>query len=397
MADPLVLITGATGFIVQVAADQPILCPFPLVIDEKAWVAVARVAERLAAETELAERELLARPDLQTGLALPRRLQRALARARSAPAPAAVRTTRFDFHWTTEGWRISEANTDVASGFIESSGVSRLFSAEQPALRPTGDPAGCLADGLAGVLGPGARVGLMHLTRFTDDRQVILYLARRFTERGLTPCAFDPSQLRAQRGRAVVETDRGATTLDGLFRFFPADWLPRLSRRSGWPQLFTGTETPASNPAWTILSQSKRFPLTWSKLETPMKTWTRLLPETRAPDAPDVDREDDWVVKPALGHEGRDVAIAGAVDPEAARRIWRAARLEPDEWVAQRRFRVVPLPTPEGILYPSLGVFVIGGRVAGAYARAATRPLIDPRARELIVLVSPRSPAGEGA
>jgi hypothetical protein len=104
----------------------------------------------------------------------------------------------------------------------------------------------------------------------------------------------------------------------------------------------------------------------------------------------------DWVLKPALGHEGLDVGIEGVTGPAEWRRIRRAAGWFPGAWAAQRRFEVPPLPTPDGPLYPCLGVYVIDGRAAGAYGRMGVRPLIDHRSREVAVLVHPLSAAREG-
>ena len=58
------------------------------------------------------------------------------------PAPVReedVGVLRFDFHWTTEGWRISEANTDVPGGFNEASGFARLLAPSFPGSEPAGD------------------------------------------------------------------------------------------------------------------------------------------------------------------------------------------------------------------------------------------------------------------
>ena len=95
--------------------DRPVVCPFPLVLDEATWAHVARLAAALAEETLAAERELLNRSDLHALLGLPAKLCHRLRRvAQERPMPGGVRVMRFDFHWTTDGWRISEANTDVA-------------------------------------------------------------------------------------------------------------------------------------------------------------------------------------------------------------------------------------------------------------------------------------------
>ena len=144
---------------------------------------------------------------------------------------------------------------------------------------------------------------------------------------------------------------------------------------------------PVSNPGYAILTQSKRFPLVSERSFYP-------LADLAVPAAPDCspaavnDLEDgQWVLKPALGREGRDVCIRGVTDPNAWRRIVRTVRDRPDAWPAQRRFDVVPLPTPEGLLYPCLGVYVIDGEVAGCYGRMGTQPIVDNRCHEVAVLV----------
>ena len=136
-----------------------------------------------------------------------------------------------------------------------------------------------------------------------------------------------------------------------------------------------------------MLTQSKRFPLSWDYLSTRLATWRELLPPTRSPDAIRQGEEEDWVWKPALGHEGADIGVAGANDPADWRRIVARARRARGSWVAQRRFTVLPLTTPEGPYYPCVGVYVIDGRAAGAYGRLARKPLIDHDAREIAVLV----------
>jgi glutathionylspermidine synthase len=134
----------------------------------------------------------------------------------------------------------------------------------------------------------------------------------------------------------------------------------------------------------TVLTQSKRFPLVWDRLATALPTWSRLLPETREPL---LVRRDHWVLKPALGHEGFDVAVPDAMERPRLDRLWRRARLAPWAWVAQRNFGPLALATPHGARYPCVGIYVVDGRPAGAYARLAERPLIDEKALGAAVLV----------
>src|SRR5262249_5529263 len=192
-------------------------------------------------------------------------------------------------------------------------------------LRPAGDPAGSLAAAIRRRIGAGAKVGLMHLTVYTEDRQIMLYLARRLEECGLSAILFNPSQLRWVGGRAGVECDWYAGPMDLVFRFSPADWLPQLPAPTGWEGFLVGGRTPVCNPGQAVLTQSKRFPLVWDRLATPLPTWRSLLPETRSPRDVDGSREEDWVLKPALAHEGHDIGIRGVTEPDDWQRIRRAA------------------------------------------------------------------------
>lgn len=367
---------------------RPLFCPFPLILDGPAWDQVARLASELARETLTAEGELLRRPDLHGRLGLPRALRRCLRRIRGQGRTAGgLRVLRFDFHWTPDGWRISEANTDVAGGFIEASGVTQLLASCYSGCRAGGDPADVLGEAIHRRCGAGSRVGLLHLSVHSEDRQTMLYLARRLEARGVTPCLLSPAQLRRRAGRfeAACDWDRGP--LDLLFRFLPAEWLPQTLPTAAWEGLFADGRTVLCNPGHAVLSQSKRFPLVWDRLETPLPTWRSLLPDTRSPaEVPDLERG-HWVLKPALGHEGHNVRLRAVTAPDDWRRIVRSVRRHPHGWAAQRRFDPIPLPTPEGLMYPCLGIYVIDGRVAGCYGRLASQPLIDVRSREVAVLV----------
>jgi glutathionylspermidine synthase len=370
--------------------DRPVLCPFPLVLDRCVWKQLALWAEQLARETLAAEEELRQRPDLHAELGLPRALRRPLRHAASAArTDRDVRVMRFDFHWTTEGWRISEANTDVAGGYIEASGVTALIAECYPGCRPTGDPAAALGTAIRYRVGTGGTVGLMHLTVYVEDRQIILYLARRLQELGLVAIPFDPTQLCVRGGRVFIHGAEEAGALDLVFRFFPAEWLPHLPRRTGWTHLLDGRVVSMCNPVHAVLSQSKRFPLVWDRLATALPTWRMLLPETRGACRWGRRDLDGWVVKPALGHEGHNIGIAGVTDDRDWQHIRRWSWWNPAAWAVQRRFTPRPLPSPEGLMYPCLGIYVIDGQAAGAFGRVAPFPLIDDRSREIVVLLAP--------
>jgi glutathionylspermidine synthase len=176
--------------------------------------------------------------------------------------------------------------------------------------------------------------------------------------------------------------------LDAVLRFYPGEWMPNLPGASGWTSYFGSTVTPISNPASALLTQSKRFPLIWDRLQTKLPAWRQLLPETRDPrDVPWLGKS-EWVLKPALGRVGEDVGIAGVTAAQDAARIALDVRRYPSHWIAQRRFNPTPMTVGVEQRYPGIGVYTVNGRVVGAYGRIAERPLIDARARDAAVLIT---------
>lgn len=361
--------------------DVHVLARFPIVITSATWDWLAEAAEALDAEALDAERELLTRPDLHARLGLPRAIRRALPHARIVEAP---RCTRFDFHLTTDGWRISEANSDVPGGFIEGGAFPRVLSDIAGFGPPVADPAQALVDSVLRRAGP--RIALVHATAFTDDRQVMLHLARCFGQRGADPVPIAPDRLHWQ-----PDCPADARPFDAIVRFYPTEWLPNLPRHAQW-QRFFAPGVPQTNPPTALLTQTKRFPLVWDQLSTPMHRWRELLPETRDLRAINPKHE-DWILKPALGRVGDGIGMQGVNTSREWKSIARAARRSPRWWAAQRRFHALPIDTPDGPRYPCLGVFVIDGRAAGIYARLAARPLIDARSQDVAVLLDQTTPA----
>lgn len=367
--------------------DECVLADFALTLEPTTWRELALLAEQLARETLAAERELLARPELHPRLGLPRAIRRCLGahEARGA-ACGAARVMRFDFHWTRAGWQVSEVNSDVPGGFIEASGFSAL-AARMLGLQLAGDPTEALVEAVVRAVGEDGRVALVHATAYTDDRQVMLHLARALEVRGLATGLLDPTQVLWRDGQAGAATSWFDGPIDLLLRFFPAEWLPNTRAQGDWRAFFVGSRTPISNPGAALLVQSKRFPLVWAELCTELPTWRALLPETRSPRDADWRGDDGWILKPALGRVGEDIGLRGVVGTREWQGIARAARWWPAHWVAQRRFEAVALEHEGEALYPCLGVYVIDGRAAGIYGRVARRPLIDSRARDVPVLV----------
>jgi glutathionylspermidine synthase len=196
-----------------------------------------------------------------------------------------------------------------------------------------------------------------------------------------------PWNLRWRNGRASVETRGYAGPVDFVFRFFPGEWLPNLPRSCGWRHFFAGGRTPVSNPAYSLITQSKRFPLAWRHLSKPLATWRATLPETRDPRDLGGRIGDDWVLKPALGRVGEDIGIAGVTPVKDYSRILKDAARRPHLWAAQKRFEPVPFLHDGKTYYPCIGVYTVDGRAAGAYGRLTESRVTDYRAMESAVLV----------
>jgi glutathionylspermidine synthase len=370
--------------------DVSTVADVPIVLPRDEWRRIAALAETLSREVIDAEDELAARPDVHPVLGLPRQLAKPLGRTQGAPAAGRARIIRFDFHHTNQGWRISEANTDVPGGMNEASGLGALISSHFPGTTPAGDTAGEYVRAILSALPPGAHIALAHATAYTDDRQVMVYIARRLTEAGARACLVSPAHIRWCDGRARLESGWAHGVVDAVIRFFPGEWLPNLPAVCGWTSYFRGSATPLSNPATALLTQTKRFPLTWPMLTTRLPTWRALLPETRDPRDVNWKDSDEWVLKPALGRVGEGIGLRGVTPGKDWDRIARDVGRRPEGWVAQLRFVPTPFVVRGASLHASVGVYTIDGRAAGAYGRLAERPIIDWLARDAAVLVEGR-------
>jgi glutathionylspermidine synthase len=365
--------------------DVATLLPFPLQISRRAWTEIARIAEMLTSEALAAERELGERCDLHRLLAVPRSLRRELRRAeRAGWSPTAVRVMRFDFHWTEDGWRISEVNSDVPGGFCEASHFTQAVAACARG-RIAGDPALLWTEGIVRATEPKAAIALLSAPGYLEDHQVTGLLGRMLRTHDRHPHLVAPQQIRWVGGNAEIESAWYNGPVGTIVRFYQAEWLAALDARDRWAPLFVGGRTPLANPGVAVLVESKRFALTWGALRTPLPTWRRFLPMTSDPR--DATSDDGVVFKMAYGNTGDTVCVRELMSPAAWRRARWRMRLSPGQWVAQERFKTLAVESSLGPLYPCIGVFTIDGNAAGAYARVSPRPVIDYAAIDAALLV----------
>jgi len=367
--------------------DVATLMNFPLLLNLETWEELTQLAEKLANEIIAAEQEILFQPRLQKRLNIPVKIQKIWQQTSlSQILLKAIRVIRFDFHFTNEGWRISEANSDVPGGYIEASGFTNLVALHYPQTTPLGNPAAVLATAIRQSVGEGARVALVYATAYTDDHQVMIYLAQHFQQVGLQTYIASPTQLYCQKGKLFLLSHHSPTPIDFLYRFFPTEWLPNLPKACKWENIFGSVQIPQCNPTVALITQAKRFPLVWDALETQLPTWRSLLPETRDPRQVNNLKDKSWVFKPALGRMGERIGIWGVTETESWLKIQRNVQQHPEKWVAQRQFKPIPLLTVDGYLYPCIGVYTINGLAAGAYGRLSRKPLTDSTAQDIAVL-----------
>jgi glutathionylspermidine synthase len=367
--------------------DVSTLAPFPILIAPRVWRQLARWAEHLTTEALDAEQELLHRPELHRHLGLPRALRRVLASAgHGITTPSACRIIRFDFHWTSDGWRISEANADVPGGFTEASSFAALIARHYPQARPAGDPGGRWAKGIARTAGMGGTVAMLVAAGYMEDHQIVACLADRLRRMNIAAHVCSHTQLFWRRGKAFLTRAGHDLPVDAIVRFYQAEWLAGLRWRTGWQFLFCEGATPVANPGSAVLIESKRFPLVWDQLSCPIQTWRRLLPETRDPRDVPWRRDERWVLKAAFCNTGDEVAVR-PIPAAQWRKFVRCARWHPSGWVAQKRFETVAIATPLGPAHPCIGVYTVDGRAAGIYGRLAFGPVTDFAAVDVAVLI----------
>lgn len=370
--------------------DTQVLANFALTLEPAAWEYIRTQAEALAAEALAAEYEILQRPELHKELNIPSPIRNCWRRPEQTHVgtSADVRLIRFDFHFTLQGWRISEGNIDTPGGWIEASGFTARMSRRYPDLSPAGDPVQSLAQTISTRLAPGETVGLIHASSYVEDRAMMMALQRRLEEAGLKGCLIDPTQLKWQEGQARFDTNWDQSRAAYLVRFFPAEWLTNLPRSSRWQEYFQNCLVPATNPTSALLPQSKRFPLVWDRMKTPLSAWRRLMPETTDPRRVKNLQAEDWVLKPIFGRAGDGIAMRGVTPEKKWAETCREARRASNSWIAQRRFQTLPVRSGSQDWYPCIGVYTVGGRAAGIYGRISKTPLTDETAKEVAVLIS---------
>lgn len=376
-----------------------------LLMEEETAKQLELWAEQLSQETIQMEEAFLDKPSLAKQLGLPKKIIKALKQitrnssdkfTNSAVSKTAsydmsqnVRLMRFDFHPTSDGWAVSEVNSDVPGGLAEASVLPRIACQYFNGYQAHKNIAQSLYEAFLDKTSKEATIAFVHATSYADDRQVMEFLSDYFIKQGYQTVLAAPDHITWNQGKAYCNMDGNVGPIDGITRFFPLEWLTNLPKSSDWRGYYT-TATPSCNHPIAIYTQSKRLPLVWDELGVNISTWKQLLPRTIDPKL--VHRNDSsWIYKPALGRVGEGISIREAITEKERLKIEKSVRKHPRDWVAQQKFTSQPLINEKGEhFHLCVGVFTVNGKSAGFYGRISPYARIDDRAKDIPILVKGR-------
>lgn len=357
-----------------------------LLMDKKTIEELESYAEELTKETIQMEEALLKNLPLAKKLGLPKKILTALESSKDYDSSKHIRLMRFDFHPTETGWMISEVNSDVPGGFAEAAVLPTIANQYFPDYQPRHNIAENLTQEFSKQIKKNGTIGFVHCTSYSDDRQVVQFLSDYFNEKGFNSLFLAPDHVKWEDKQAVSILEEKEVGIDGIVRFFPLEWLENLPKKSNWQGFYDCVTSSCNHPA-AILTQSKRLPLVWDKLDVLIPTWKKLLPETK--ETKEVKASNpEWIYKPAFGRVGEDISIVEAITEKELKKIRKKVRWNSRDWVAQKKFKSKPLLTEDGEAYHlCIGVFTVNGKCAGFYGRISPFPRIDARAKDIPILV----------
>jgi hypothetical protein len=359
-------------------AGRHTLPPEALVLTAAEHAEVVAIAERLSRVIDIAARRVAAAPHLLAQLDIPPVLYPLLRRAAEAP----LQLARYDLHPTPEGWMVPEFNEDVPGGFNEAVGIAdqlRVPGYTLPNL---------LRRAVTDAFAPYRRVAMLFATGYSEDLQHCHIIEDWLTEAGHSVVRGSPAHLARGWRHFTVHGGR----VDAAFRYYPGEWLPRLPNLGLW--LERGDRLPMLNPISALIRQSKRLYALWPELleADDLAFIRRHTPHTRAfapeEQLPELRAYPDrWVLKQSFGRMGDSVYIGSLMKPEDWAKLLTEAANKPQGWLVQRRFVHEPTAFPGGPRYAAVGPYVVNGRFAGYYSRAAPQPLLTHEALHVATLI----------
>ncbi len=368
--------------------DSNTVAKYALVLSQKENEELQELTEKIDYETRESEKFLNNHQKFSRKLALPRKICKELKKMKNYDESKHIRLMRYDFHPTTEGWAVSEVNSDVPGGFAESSLLPQLvidtLELKNCEFKNFGN---ILTDAISKKVKKNGRIMLVHCTSYSDDRQVMQFLGDKLKSMGYEVVYGAADHLIFENGQAISVLDKNEGEIDGIVRFTPLEWLIDMKPRR-WQGYFY-TDTPSCNHPIAIFAQTKRFPLVWSDLKKhgiKLDTWEKLLPETK--EVRKVKEYDNYIYKPACGRVGEDISIKEACVDDEYKKILKAVKKHRKSFLLQKKFNSKPICSDSGEKFHlCLGSYTVDGKHAGYYARISSKPRIDSYAADIPVLI----------
>ena len=359
-----------------------------LVITEEEHRKLESLTEKLDKETKNAEEFL--NQNLKTAkiLELPLKINKEVKTMKNYNPDIHIRLMRFDFHPTTQGFKVSEVNSDVPGGFAEASLMPdlalKLLGKDKYYFKNFGE---IFLNSISKKIKTKGKIMLVHCTCFSDDRQVMQFIGDKLEEKGFEVIYGASDHIRFKNNEAYSILSGKEGKLDGIIRFSPIEWVMQVKPKF-WQGYFN-TITPSCNHPIAIFAQTKRFPFVWSILEKEgltFETWKKLLPKTK-----EVDKKEDlskYIYKPAYGRVGEKISIKEACTDEEFEQIINDVKKHPKKYVAQEKFESIPVVDEKGEKFHlCLGSYTIDGKHAGYYGRISKTKRIDSNAADIPVLI----------
>lgn len=308
-----------------------------------------------------------------------------------------VRLMRFDFHPTTEGFKASEVNSDVPAGFGEAGTLNETAlkyiesDLGRKLIAPT-DFGKSITHSLLKRVRAGDTIACVHCTSFSDDRQVMQYLGDRLRQHNIDTIYAAADGLRFDGGNAFSILSGHEKPVAAIVRAFPIEWMKDIKHKKFVWHDYLDTTTMSCNHPISIYAQTKRFPIIWNTLEShglSFSAWRDALPHTICPKnlKRKVDKS-EYIIKPAMGRVGEDVAIKGTMPDKKIKQIEKSAKKNPHYYVAQKKFISTAVNDTDGNpFHVCIGAFSIDGQFAGFYGRLSKSARMGRTAIDIAILI----------
>lgn len=367
--------------------DSNTLAKDVLILTKEEDKELQELTEKIDLETRQSENIINNNLILAKELKLPRKIKKELRSMKNYDSNKHIRLMRYDFHPTTNGWAVSEVNSDVPGGFAEASLLPELaknvLNKKKYSYKNFGN---ILVKAISKKVKTNGTIALIHCTSYSDDRQVMQFLGDELKKLNYKIIYAAADHLRFKNKEAYCILEGNEEKIDGIFRFTPLEWLIDIKPKK-WEGYFD-TITPSCNHPVAIYAQTKRFPFIWEKLEKngiSLKTWRKLLPKTI--EVKHI-KEDGYIYKPACGRVGEKISIKEACKDDEYKNILLDVKKHTNKYIAQKKFISKPIENENGeIFHICIGSYTVEGIHAGYYARISKNPRIDSYAADIPVLI----------